>query len=346
MRFEGGVSGPAAVPLVVEEKRRRGWLPFAAVRPDYDLIPLNGKRLLTEGLSRRAPAGTIAAVAYRAELRPSPGEVVKHLIDRDASVLARTRITGGVPVEEYERAGAEHSEWSMDSAVAAAAGVLGRHVSESGTGARIESVRQDVRGVQVDDVVISVDGQPVRTATEVRSALAGRNAVALEVSRAGQARPVSLVRQFDGAWGLRVVTSARSLQHGIAARFDLPEDLRGPSLGLACALSIVDAYTGGQLAGSGTLVATGAVDLTGRVGAVGAIEYKARAVRAQAHARRFVVPAEVPDDAEAARRILGGRVEVVAVTTLREAVDLLGGPAWRSRRTATRSADRIGGAVR
>lgn len=350
MRFEGdgGSWNHAAVPPVPAPRRRRGWLPLAAVRPDYDLIPLNGRRLLTEGLHRVTPSGTICAVAYRAELRPSSKEVVTHLLDRDAAVLSRTRITGGLSVDEYEAAGERLSAWSMDSAVAAAASVLGRHVQESGSGAAVEAVRQDTLAVRAGDVIVAVDDRAVSTATEVRSALAGRNEVQLSILRdeAGTPETVRLLRHDDGAWGMRVITAARVLQHGIAARFDLPEDLRGPSLGLACALSIIDAYTGGRLAGSGTVVATGTVDLAGRVGGVGAIEYKARAVRAHEHVRRFVVPAESAADVEDARRVLGGRVEVVAVTTLAEAVDLLGGLAWRSRRVGGRSADRGPSTVR
>ena len=184
-------------------------------------------------------------------------------------------------------------------------------------------------------------------ATDVRAALSGRNTAEFSVVRAGDdAISIRVARHNDGAWGIRLITAGRVLQHGISARFELPDDLRGPSLGLACALSIIDAYSGGRLAGSGTVVATGTVDLAGRVGGVGAIEYKARAVRAHAHVRRFVVPAESASDVEDARRVLGSRVEVVAVTTLSEAVDLLGGPAWRSRKGGARSADRVPGTVR
>ena len=348
---DGGTWNHAAVPQASElpvpaARRRRGWLPLAAVRPDYDLIPLNGRRLITQGLNRSTPTGSICAVAYRAELRPSSREVVTHLFGRDSSVLSRERITGGMSVDEYEASGETIAAWSMDSALGAAAALLGRHVEESGSGAVVEAVRSDTVGLRAGDLIVAVDGQPMHIATDVRAALAGRNSVELTVQREDEALTLRSSRHDDGAWGIRVITAERVLQHGIAARFELPEDLRGPSLGLACALSIIDAYTGGRLANSGTVVATGTVDLAGRVGGVGAVEYKARAVRAHAHVRRFVVPAESAADVEHARRVLGSRVEVVAVTTLAEAVDLLGGSSWRSRKAGARSADRVPGAVR
>jgi PDZ domain-containing secreted protein len=346
MRFDGEASSwnHAAAPQSSTTQKRRGWLPLAAVRPDYDLIPLNGDRLITSGIRRRPATGTISAVAFRAELRPSSREVISHLLSSEASVVARSRILGGMSVDDYEALGERASVWSMDSATAAAASVLGMPVAEAGSGALVDGLRFDTVGLCEHELITAVEGQQVSTAAEVRSALAGRNSAQLTVlggpSDRKKSRTVRLVRHSDGAWGIRVITAERVLAHGLDARFELPEDLRGPSLGLACALSIIDAYTGGDLVGSGTLVATGTVDMAGRVGGVGAIEYKARAVRAHPHVRRFIVPAESASDVEDARRVLGGRVEVVAVTTLAEAVEVVSGRTWRVGKVVPRSADR------
>ena len=355
MRLDGGSnawsSNHAPVPSAALGRRRTGRLPLAAVRPDYELIPLNGGRLRLNGQTRPAPAGDICAVSYRAELRPSSREVLSHLFTRHASVVLRARITGGSPVDDFEAAGAEATNWALDSATAAAAAQLGHQVREVGGGALVDAVRVDTVGVTEGDIVIAVDGRQIGTAVELRTALAGRNAVQLSLLRtlaSGEPdapRMVRLARHPDGTWGIRVVTAARRLEHGLDARFDLPDDLRGPSLGLASALSIIDAHTGGTLAAGGTVVATGTVDLAGRVGGVGAVEYKAWAVRAHPHVRRFLVPAETPADVEDARRVLGGRVEVVAVTTLAEAVTVLRGPGRRSGKLVHRSAGRWTGAA-
>lgn len=353
MRLDGGSNAwnHAPAPPAVRPSQRSGRLPLAAVRPDYELIPMNGAGLRLGGEPVPAPAGDICAVSCRAELRPSSREVLSHLFTRHASVMLRARITGGRSVDDFEAAGAEDAAWALDSATAAAASLLGHPVREVGGGARVDSVRLDTVGVAEGDIVIAVDGQPVSTAVELRSALAGRTAVQLSLLRTlpdaspDAPRTVRLARHPDGTWGVRVVTAARRLEHDIDARFELPEDLRGPSLGLACALSIIDAHTGGSLSANGTVVATGTVDLAGRVGAVGAVEYKAWAVSAHPHVRKFLVPAEVPADVEDARRVLGGRAEVVAVTTLAEAVKVLQGPVRRSGKLVHRSADRWTGAA-
>ncbi len=349
MRFDDGQTTwnlPTQLRGTAVASRRRGRLPIAAVRPDYELIPVNGSRLDTPGHRRPAPAGTICAVSYRAELRPSAWEVLSHLVDPHASVIARSRLTGGQSVDDFEAAGLDDSAWSLESATAAAAALMGEPVREAGSGAAVESLRDDTVGLRHDDVITAVDGRTVTTAVQLRAALAGLDAAELTVlrdadgDRPGTFLKVPVARHGDGAWGLRVVTSGRVLRHSLDARFNLPDDLRGPSLGLACALSVVDAFTGGRLAAGGTVVATGTVDLSGRVGSVGAIEFKARAVRTHPHVRRFLVPAESGADVDDARRVLGGRAEVVAVATLNEAVEVLCGFSWRGTRVTRRSPDR------
>jgi PDZ domain-containing protein len=348
VRFDAGQAAwklPAPIRTPAPS-RRRGRLPVAAVRPDYELIPMNGNRLSTPGFERPAPAGAVCAVSYRAELRPSTWELLSHLVDPQASVVARSRLTGGRPVDEFEAAGLDDSKWSLESATAAAATLLGKSVRELGRGAIVEALREDTVGLRCEDVIIAVNGRTVETAVHLRAALAGLDSAELTVlrgcgaGRSGVLSKLTVNRHPDGAWGIRVVTADRVLRHGIDARFSLPDDLRGPSLGLACALSVVDAFTGGRLAAGGTVVATGTVDLAGRVGSVGAIEFKARAVRAHPHVRRFVIPAESGADVDNARRVLGGRAEVVAVATLAEAVEVLCGFSWRGRQITHRSPDR------
>lgn len=308
--------------------RRRG-LPIAAVRPDWELLPLNGARLRTPGHDRPQPAGAICAVAYRLELRPSVTEVLAHAVDPQSALVRRSRITGGVPVEEYEAGGGAGSADALESATAAAAALLGHPVTEHGRGALVEAVRRDTTGLRQGDVIVGAAGRRIDTAGQLMRALADVRSVQLDVLRdpfPGAGSPhvgVRLDRHPDATWGIRVSTAGRTLEHGLAAEFDLPGDVRGPSLGLASALSIIDAYTDGQLAAAGHVVATGIVTKDGRVDGVGAVEYKARAVAAHPRVSFFLVPAEVPEDLSTAERILAGRAKVVPVNTVEQIVSWL-----------------------
>jgi PDZ domain-containing protein len=109
-------------------------------------------------------------------------------------------------------------------------------------------------------------------------------------------------------------------------------DIGGPSAGLAFTLALLDELTSGNLMGTSRVVATGTISEDGSVGAIGALEQKAVAVR-DAGADLFIVPAgQSADEMKRARQAAGSSVEIVQVATLEEALATLrahGGEALR-----------------
>ena len=100
-------------------------------------------------------------------------------------------------------------------------------------------------------------------------------------------------------------------------------DIGGPSAGLAFTLSLLDELTPGNLMGKGRVAATGTMDELQHVGAIGALEQKAIAVR-DSGATLFLVPAgQSPDEMKAARAAAGSGVRIVQVATLDEALKQL-----------------------
>jgi len=94
--------------------------------------------------------------------------------------------------------------------------------------------------------------------------------------------------------------------------------LGGPSAALALALETVDLLSAGDLTGGRVVAATGALNLSGRVEAVGGIRYKAFAAR-RAGAHLFLVPPGNYDEAVASAPGL----RVVAVESLDDALAIL-----------------------
>ncbi|CAB4620884.1 unannotated protein [freshwater metagenome] len=93
-------------------------------------------------------------------------------------------------------------------------------------------------------------------------------------------------------------------------------DIGGPSAGLAFTLALLDELTPGNLMGKGRVAATGTMDENENVGAIGALEQKAVAVR-DSGATLFLVPAgQSPDEMNAARAAAGPGVRIVQVATL------------------------------
>jgi Lon-like protease len=109
-----------------------------------------------------------------------------------------------------------------------------------------------------------------------------------------------------------------------SATIDLPVPIKidtgslgGPSAGLAFALDIVDEL-GKDVDDAKKIVVTGALDLDGRVVPIGGIKQKTIAAR-DADADLFLVPDENVADA---RRYADG-LEVIPVSTFREALSVL-----------------------
>ena len=97
-------------------------------------------------------------------------------------------------------------------------------------------------------------------------------------------------------------------------------DIGGPSAGLAFTLALLDELTPGNLMGRGRVAATGTMDESQNVGAIGALEQKAIAVR-DSGATLFLVPAgQSPDEMKAARAAAGSGVRIVQVATLDDAL--------------------------
>ena len=97
-------------------------------------------------------------------------------------------------------------------------------------------------------------------------------------------------------------------------------DIGGPSAGLAFTLALLDELTEGNLMGKGRVAATGTMDENQNVGAIGALEQKAVAVR-DAGVTLFLVPAgQSPTEMKAARAAAGSDVRIVQVATLDDAL--------------------------
>ena len=93
-------------------------------------------------------------------------------------------------------------------------------------------------------------------------------------------------------------------------------DIGGPSAGLAFTLALLDELTEGDLIGKGRVAATGTMDENQNVGAIGALEQKAVAVR-DAGVTLFLVPSgQSPGEMKAARAAAGSGVRIVQVGTL------------------------------
>ncbi|MGH2728393.1 MAG: PDZ domain-containing protein, partial [Actinomycetota bacterium] len=111
----------------------------------------------------------------------------------------------------------------------------------------------------------------------------------------------------------------------LGAAFRLPlnvnldsQNIGGPSAGLAFALTIADALTQEDLTRGHRVAVTGTIDISGRVGLVGGVEFKVRAAEREG-ADIFLVP----KDEVALASGVSSDVMVIGVATLEEAIAAL-----------------------
>ena len=305
------------VPLVAIEPG--GALPVAPrVRLGVPADPIHGELLLTAvRLSETTTVGAVAGwidPSVDLELRPAV-------------------IPPGVREDEYLQA--QQRLFQESAMVAAAVGLqrAGFPVRISGGGARVVGV---IAGSPADgqlregDIIIAVDGRPVRTASDVARATAraiSGQEVEVTVRRGDDEVTVTLpLRRVSrlGRPALGVALESLGLEIQLPFPVVIDQgDIAGPSAGLMMALTVYDLVEPGDLVRGRRIAGTGTIDLAGNVGPVGGVRQKVVAARA-AKADVFVVPA---DEAEEAREAAGDDLVVRPVRTFDEALDALSLPA-------------------
>ncbi len=192
--------------------------------------------------------------------------------------------------------------------------------------------------LQPGDRITKVDGTTVGTLTQLRAALAPH--------KPGDTVKVTRVRPATGGGA---ETTAEVDVTLLAAQDDptraiigflpadtttikFPENVKinistegigGPSAGAAFTLTVIDQLTDGNMLGGKTVAVTGTIDLDGNIGAIGGLPSKASAVM-QAGAKYFLVPTEQGEaDIAQARKVVGGKVQIIPVATITEALAAL-----------------------
>ena len=216
---------------------------------------------------------------------------------------------------------------SQDIAAAVALQKLGYPVRVQENGALVVAVfpKLPAEGkVQVGEVIVAVDGQPVRSTTDLRNLLSPK--------RPGT--PVRLAlrdNQTRRTLVLRTAANPNDAQQSVigvlvepAADITLPFAVRidagnivGPSAGLAFALDVMEKL-GRDVDHGHSVAATGELGLDGSVGPIGGIKQKTIGAR-DARVDVFLVP--VDNFAEAKKNAHGMRI--VAVRSLDEALHVL-----------------------
>lgn len=260
-------------------------------------------------------------------------EVLRGWIDDDIEIVPDEAIRGGRSRDEARRYNAQLMDTSKVFAVAVALRHLGLEVGLVTSGTVVRSIVEDspAEGVlEVDDVIVAVDGEPLDRYEEVRDLLqvggpgathrltverpAGTDS-RVEVELATAAAPDDPARAIVG-----IGPEERIVDVELPFQVDIDSGtVGGPSAGLAFALAVLDVLTPGELTGGLDVAVTGTMGLDGAVGPVGGSVQKAVTVRNAGYAAFLVPSAEVDE----VRGVIGDGLQVIPVDTLAEALEAL-----------------------
>lgn len=219
---------------------------------------------------------------------------------------------------------------STETAITVALRRLGYEITPTSDGIRVVEVVAGAPAaslIQVDDVILEVDGQVV-TLVEELAPLVTANAVGdtieLKIRRSGEEVSLSVelaAREDEPARPMIGITA-----ENLNPRFDFPfainieaGQIGGPSAGMMYTLAVMDLLSPDDLTRGHVIAGTGTIDIEGNVGPIGGVRQKVVAAEA-AGAEVMLVPATNYDEALTARRY---GMELVPVATLDEVLTAL-----------------------
>ena len=260
------------------------------------------------------------------------------LLGKQREFVPVAAYAGSTPTSELGCQDTQQMVAADQDATLAALSTLHYHVAETALGAEVNTVLSHTpawaAGIKCNDLITAVDGHAVRSAdafAALLKPLAPGTRVTL-TDHPGGGGPVKTVRARLVAPPPATVAEGFTNRAYLGVSVDtrvrpvLPfpvsvnaGDIGGPSAGLAFTLAIVDALSNGRLTGGHRVAATGTIDAQGNVGDVGGVKEKTAAVE-KAGAQVFFVPRDEYRDATS---VAGKGLRVVAVSTLRQVLDIL-----------------------
>lgn len=257
-------------------------------------------------------------------------EMVQAGFDDSTAIVAKEDVTGGRSLDELIEEQKNEMRLSKEAAEEVALTALG-FAEPTGDGAKVVDTIDDTPAdgvLQVDDVIVSVDGEAVDTTCDVGRAIDRfevGDTIEIEVRRDGG------VRRFE----LEIAPDPRDQQAGIIGvfmedvnkRFESGLDISidtgkigGPSGGLMMTLALYDQLTPDDLTAGRTVAGTGTIGCDGGVGPIGGIEQKVAGAE-EAGATVFLSPSA---NAAAAKSVADS-IEIVTISNFDQAVSYLEG---------------------
>lgn len=231
----------------------------------------------------------------------------------------------GETVEQYRARSLQQMDDSNFRSIMAALAYLGYEMVpfEVSIAGIVEGVPAE-NVLEQGDIIIEVRGTEVGSAVAIREKIEGLrpgDTVEMLIRRSGEELLVTVeLAEREDSPGTPLI--GIQLDEATAPPFPLQirsGNVGGPSAGMMHTLAIIDNLTEGELTRGFVVAGTGTIFPDGNVGAIGGVRQKVVAAEA-AGASYILVPVDNYEDALTVKR---SRIEIVAISSLQEALDFL-----------------------
>jgi PDZ domain-containing protein len=302
---------------------------YLAPSDDYILLPENAKQLeplvQVEGEKPDRNGGGIYYVAVDVRKASLLEKAFPGIHEGSTLIPAHEFNPTGEDDRTRRREDLRDMAQSQKFAAAVALRQLGYKVQVRNRGVLIEAVAADFPAtgkLQAGDVVVALDGKPVRSVADLRRLMAPKkpgDEVRLTLTRDGETSEVTLKtvtnpRDPKQAFlGVVISDDAEVEKLPVGVKINLG-NVGGPSAGLAFALDLVDEL-GRDVDHGNRVAATGEIELDGSIRPVGGIKQKTIGAR-RSGMDLFLVPGE---NAAEARRYADG-LRIIPVDSFQQAL--------------------------
>jgi PDZ domain-containing protein len=199
-----------------------------------------------------------------------------------------------------------------------------------GKGVRVISIESGSRAqglLQPGDVIIALDGKPIRTTNDLIDLIQSQSpnaVVQLQVDRLQQKMDLKVPLMPPSSpgeppkIGISIASAGSQVSLPFPVKIVPQKIVGGPSAGLMFALTVYNAVTPGDLTGGRKIAGTGTINLDGSVGPIGGVEQKVVAAELVG-ASYFLSP---PENYAAARSV-ARYLQVVEIVNIAQAIEFL-----------------------
>jgi PDZ domain-containing protein len=234
--------------------------------------------------------------------------------------------------QEIARQGFQMLDQSKSTAIVVGLQQAGYDASIIGKGVRVLSIEPDSHAqglLQPGDVIVALNGEPIRTTTDLIDQIqsqAPNATVRLQVERDQRKMDLEVplmppsVPANPPKLGITIQSAGSDLSLPFPVRIVPQKIVGGPSAGLMFALTVYNSVTPQDLTGGRTIAGTGTINPDGSVGPIGGVEQKVVAAEL-AGATYFLSPPQNYADARSAAH----GIQVVKIATIGQAIEFLRG---------------------